>query len=245
MLSCEFPPKKRSLTHMTTVAVIPVKQLGNAKQRLQGILSPGQRRELLRAMFSDVLEAVTTCDRIDSVIVVTGDAEVASVAREFGAEVRPEPAQPGLIEAVTETGRQLAAEAVTTMLFLPADVPLISVEELEVVLDGFGRGAGGELMIVPAHDLGGSNCMACSPPDCMTFGFGEDSFRRHLELAAACGVSASVAKLPGLGLDIDTPDDLLEAAARLRGQKLDTYTHRFLNERGIMTELSKSLKRLG
>lgn len=244
MLSCQFPPYCK-LTHMTTVAVIPVKQLANAKQRLQGILSAELRRELFRAMFSDVLEAVTTCDRIDQLIVVTDDAEVAAVSREFGAEVRPEPAPPGLIEAVTETGNQLAAAGADTMLFLPADVPLVSVEELEVVLDGFGRARDPELMIVPAQDLGGSNCMACSPPDCMTFGFGEDSFRRHLKIAADLGVKVSVAKLPGLGLDVDTPDDLFEAASRLRLQMLDTRTHRFLNDSGVMVGLSKGMKRIG
>lgn len=244
MLSCTFPPKN-SLSQMTTVAVIPVKQLANAKQRLSGILSAELRRDLFRAMFCDVLEAVMTCDRIDRVIVVTGDDEVAAVCREFGAEVQPEPPEPGLIEAVTASAKRLSAESVETMVFLPADVPLLSVEELEVVLDGFGRSEGKELMIVPAHDLGGSNCMACSPPDCMTFAFGEDSFRRHLRIAADLGVSASVAKLPGLGMDIDTPDDLIEAASRLGQQKLDTRTHRFLNERGIMTGLAKGLKRLG
>ncbi|HKI73772.1 MAG TPA: hypothetical protein VJ998_03980, partial [Pseudomonadales bacterium] len=91
---------------MTTVAVIPVKQLANAKQRLSGLLSAERRRDLFRAMLSDVLEATTSCDRIDRVIVVTDDAEVATIAREFGAEVRPEPDQPGLIPAVAETGRQ-------------------------------------------------------------------------------------------------------------------------------------------
>lgn len=230
---------------MTTVAVIPVKQLADVKQRLQGMLSADLRRDLVRAMFADVLEAVTTCDRIDRVIVVTGDVEVAAIAHEFGAEVRPEPAPSGLIEAVAETGRQLAQESVGTMVFLPADVPLVTVEELEVVLDGFGQSGEAELMIVPAHDLGGSNCMACSPPDCMIFGFGEDSFRRHLKIAAERGVSTSVAKLPGLGLDVDTPDDLYEVAVSLRDRALYTNTHRFLNESGIMDGLEEGLKRIG
>ena len=244
MLCWQFAPNC-NLNHMTTVAVIPVKQLANAKQRLAGVLSPRLRRDLFRAMFSDVLEAATTCDRIDRVIVVTSDDEVGGVAREFGAEVRPEPANPGLIEAVTQTAAQLADESVHAMVFLPADVPLVSVEELEIVLDGFGRGDGAEMMIVPAQDLGGSNCLACSPPNCMAFGFGEDSFRRHLRLAEETGVATSVAKLPGLGLDVDTPDDLYAVAGILREQGLDTNTHRFLIESGILHRLSEGLERIG
>ena len=244
MLSCEFA-LYRYPDQMTTVAVIPVKQLANAKQRLQGVLSAELRRDLFRAMFSDVLEAVTSCDLGDRVLVVTGDDEVATVSQEYGAEVYPEPADPGLIEAVTVAGRQLARDRVDTLLFLPADVPLVSVEELEVVLDGFGRESGAEMMIVPAADLGGSNCMAVSPPDCMTFGFGEDSFRRHLRIASDLGVGAQVAKLPGIGLDVDTPDDLFELASRLQKQGLDTHTHKFLVESGIMEELMKGKKRIG
>lgn len=221
---------------MSTVAVIPVKNLANAKQRLSGLLSASSRQMLFTAMFQDVLEAVSTCDAIDRVLVVTDDEQVRDIALAFGAEVRSEPATPGLIPAVTESGRQLAAEGVTSMLFLPADVPLITVEELEIVLGGFGRRDGPECLIVPATDLGGSNCVVCSPPDCMPFGFGEDSFRRHLGLARQAGIEPAVAKLPGIGLDVDVPEDLSELARRILADGLCTNTARFLESEGIMAK---------
>lgn len=230
---------------MTTVAVIPVKQLENVKQRLAGLLSAEQRQQLFRAMFEDVLEAVTTCDRIDRLIVVTDDARVADIGHEFGAEICAEPDPAGLIEAVDAAGKALALQGVTTMVFLPADVPLITVEELEVVLDGIGsretgRGRAAEFMIVPAHDLGGSNCVAVSPPDCMSWAFGEDSFRRHLAIARERGIEPMVAKLPGIGLDIDTRDDLERCAAMLAEEGLETRTARVLVEEGITNELRKA-----
>ncbi|MDZ7686382.1 MAG: 2-phospho-L-lactate guanylyltransferase [Gammaproteobacteria bacterium] len=225
---------------MTTVAVVPVKQLENAKQRLGGLLSAAQRQQLFRAMFEDVLEAATTCDRIDRVIVVTDDDRVADIGMGFGAGIRSEPSPGGLIEAVTMMASDLAAEGVTTMVFLPADVPLVSVEELEVALDGFGRSGGRECLIVPSHDLGGTNAMVCSPPDAMTFAFGEDSFRRHLKLARAQDVEPVVARLPGIGLDIDTPDDLRECARRIDADGLGTNLARLLAETGIMNELKDS-----
>lgn len=240
-----FAAHFRSEFHVTTVAVIPVKQLENAKQRLSGLLSAEQRQLLFSAMYRDVLEAATTCDRIDRVVVVTNDSKVADIALEYGAEVRDEPAVPGLIEAVTETSAQLRREGVANMVFLPADIPLVSVEELEVVLDGFGRTSAPEFMIVPASDLGGSNCVVCSPPDCVTFGFGEDSFRRHLRLARERNIEPAVARLPGIGLDIDTPDDLLEAATEIESMALETNTARFLKESGLMDRLSEGLMRIG
>ena len=38
---------------MTTTAVIPIKQLENAKQRLAGLLGPAERSELFKAMVQD------------------------------------------------------------------------------------------------------------------------------------------------------------------------------------------------
>ena len=230
---------------MSTSAVIPIKQLEDAKQRLSGLLNSNERKLLFQAMVDDVLTAVEACTYIDKIVVVTNDQAVAELARGFGAEIRPEPEPPGLIEAVTETGKQLAAEGVECMLFLPGDVPLVTPEELEVVLEGFGMSGKPEFMIVPASDLGGSNCVACSPPDCMSFGFGIDSFRKHLALARDRGIDPQVTKLPGIGLDIDTPSDISELMAEIelstegQGARSGYSTVRLLEEIGIRQRLEE------
>ncbi|MDA9285293.1 2-phospho-L-lactate guanylyltransferase [Pseudomonadales bacterium] len=230
---------------MTTAVVIPIKQLENAKQRLGSWLSASQRAEFFQAMVEDVLEAVTTCDRIDEVLIVSNDARVAEIARSYAVRLIAEPAEPGLINAVTCAGQMLRTEGVTTMMFLPGDVPLVTVEELEVVLDGFGQQEHAEFGIVPASDLGGSNCVVCSPPDCMAFGFGEDSFRRHLSIARTRGIEPLVAKLPGIGLDIDTAADVVVLAAELLRQNLKTHTQRFIESSGILENLPPELVNIG
>jgi len=230
---------------MTTTVVIPIKQLENAKQRLGSLLSASQRAALFQAMVEDVLEAVTTCDRIDEVLIITDDPQAAMIGHQYSARVVGEPDEPGLINAVTYAGQLLRAEGVNTMMFLPGDVPLVTVEELEVVLDGFGGGTVAAFGIVPASDLGGSNCVVCSPPDCMTFGFGEDSFRRHLQLARDSNIEPMVAKLPGIGLDVDTPADLLELAKVLKRLQLKTHTQRFLQNSGILANLPSDLASTG
>ncbi len=233
---------------MTTTAVIPIKQLKNAKQRLAELLSAEERRELFKAMVEDVLTAVEACALIDELIIVTDDISVAALGRKFGAQISPEPETPGLIEAVTEMGRQLAEEDVTTMVFLPGDVPLATAEELELVLEGFGLLDEPEFLIVPASDLGGSNCVACSPPDCMTFGFGEDSFRRHLGIARNLGLNPIVAKLPGIGLDIDTPSDLRELVSQVEKEGRDGQeysTVRFLTVSDLIGRVTTEMAEPG
>ncbi|MFT5210044.1 MAG: 2-phospho-L-lactate guanylyltransferase [Flavobacterium sp.] len=237
---------------MNISLVIPIKQLQNAKQRLSAILQPMERAALFKAMIEDVLEVATICDRIDEVIVVTEDVEVTELALRYSARIMEEPitnleselsesklTERGLISAVTYAGDQLNAAGTDVMVFLPGDIPLVSVEELEVVLDGFGLSSGPEMLIVPSSDLGGSNCVVCRPPNCMPFGFGKDSFRRHLRIAKENGIEAGVAKLPGIGLDIDTPEDLIALAAEIKKYGLDNHTSRFLRDSDIVHKLSK------
>jgi 2-phospho-L-lactate guanylyltransferase len=102
------------------------------------------------------------------------------------------------------------------MLTLPGDVPLVTEEEIAVVLDAHGgaHGAAPALSIVPARDGRGSNCMALTPAGVIPFHFGDDSFLLHLEEARRCGIEVRILELPGLGLDIDTPADLRELLRR-------------------------------
>jgi 2-phospho-L-lactate guanylyltransferase len=43
----------------------------------------------------------------------------------------------------------------------------------------------------------------------MPLRFGDDSFLPHLASARALGIEPTIVKLPGIGLDIDQPDDAL------------------------------------
>jgi 2-phospho-L-lactate guanylyltransferase len=229
----------------SSAAVIPIKQLEHAKQRLSPVLTDEERTQLFTNMIEDVLTSVEACTFVDEIVVVTGDEIVMQLARGYGARILNEPVVPGLIPAVTKAAEQLNLDGIGTMLFLPGDVPLVTPEELEVVLDGFGKTEQPEFLIVPASDLGGSNCIACSPPNCMEFGFGEDSFRRHLNMARKLNIVPTVAKLPGLGLDVDTPEDLELLVKTLAEQNIESHTHRYLRESRILERMSEGLLRIG
>ena len=89
------------------------------------------------------------------------------------------------------------------------------------------------MTIVPARDERGSNCVVCSPPDALAFQFGADSFVRHLEAAQERRITARVLHLPGLGLDIDTPADLVALAERQGSARAQVY----LKASGIEADL--------
>jgi len=65
---------------MRTLAVLPVKRFGAAKQRLVGRLAPAGRAALGEAMLADVLAASSAAAGLESVVVVSAEPLVAARA---------------------------------------------------------------------------------------------------------------------------------------------------------------------
>lgn len=187
-------------------AVIPVKETGEAKQRLAPVLTRHLRQELALAMLKDVLTAVSHVKALGGVMLVTVDVHAIALARRFGAEAVAEGAHDGHTGAVNAAARRLIAQGRSTMLTLPGDVPLVTTEEIEKLLAA--HGSAPAFTIAPAHDDQGSNAILMSPPDAVPLRFGADSFSPHLAAARSCGIEPCVVRLPGIALDIDNPQDL-------------------------------------
>ena len=92
------------------------------------------------------------------------------------------------------------------MLTVPGDIPLVTPAEITQLLAAHRPAPA--FTIAPSRDERGSNAIICSPPDAVPLRFGEDSFFPHLRAAEACGIRPTVLRLPGIALDVDTPEDL-------------------------------------
>ena len=193
-------------------AIVPVKELAGAKQRLSGMFPPAFRRELVSIMLEDVLAALTGVAGLAGVAVVTVDPVLEDLARRFGARVLAGGAREGHTGAVTAGIRTLKAEGVAGMLTIPGDVPGVRAAEIDELLSA--HGSAPAFAIVPAHDGRGSNAIVASPPDLVPLAFGNDSFLPHLAAARQRGIEPTVIRFEGIGLDIDNPEDLLAFAAR-------------------------------
>ncbi len=218
---------------MTIGAVLPVKDFGDAKQRLAGLLGAGERRRLAQAMAEDVLETLSQVQGVSAIIVVTRDAWARDLAARYGAQVLIEPSNDGQSAAVSRAAADLGSAGVASLLQVPGDVPGASADEIATVIEGHGQGGGPAVTLVPAHDRRGTNCVLCSPPGALPFAFGHDSFEPHCRAARARGIAPRIVPLPGLGLDIDTPDDL---RAFLAGPSAGR-TLGYLRESGIAERL--------
>jgi 2-phospho-L-lactate guanylyltransferase len=186
------------------VVAVPVKDLTHAKQRLTSVLSADERGELARAMLRDVLQALAAAD-LDRVWVITRDRAAAAIARSLGAEPVTEAENRGHTAAIALAQAEAARRGARVFLTVPGDVPCVTADELRQIVDGVRDGAP---VFVPSRSGLGTNGVALAPPDAMPLTFGEPSFARHLETARGRGLTPRVLALPGLGLDVDAPEDL-------------------------------------
>ena len=210
-----------------TWAVVPVKDLDHAKQRLAPALDQALRSELYRAMLRDVLDALAAATRLAGVLIVTRDRFALEEARRRGARVLEEPSSRGHTAASTLGARHLAAAGAGAMLQVPGDLPALSGEDVDALLAVHGQAPA--VTIAPSRDRLGSNGVACSPPDLLPLRFGDDSFYPHLDRARALGVEPVVVEREGFALDVDTPEDLAVMLRRAVG----THTAAFVREHAL------------
>lgn len=215
----------------TLWAVVPVKSFACAKQRLLPLLDAHERAALARAMFEDVLQVLVLCPYLAGVLIVTNDAEAAAIAHNAGAGVLPDAPDAGLVPAVRHAAHTLAGARRAGMLVIPADLPLIKSADIELI--ALGHRTAPAVTLVAASNDGGTNALACSPPDAMPICFGEDSFRQHHNIALTLGLAPKVLTLPRFGRDIDRPDDLFAFLE----QPSATRTHAYLVDSGIARRL--------
>lgn len=210
---------------MDLLAAVPVKDLDSVKQRLIGVLAPEERAVLVLAMLEDVLAALARSP-LDALYVVTGDPLVMEAARRHGALVLEERANRGHTYAVACAQALALAEGARRFLTVPGDVPCVSPAEVAALSESLP--AAGGAAFVPSLSGQGTNAALLAPPDAVALRFGEPSFHPHLAAARDRGVVPVTLRLPGLGLDIDGPEDL-----------------RLLLERGGATKSAAALRSMG
>ncbi|MFI4985583.1 MAG: 2-phospho-L-lactate guanylyltransferase [Solirubrobacterales bacterium] len=215
---------------MRTAAILPVKRLAEAKQRLGASMADPVRLELARAMIADVLYALAQTASIERTIVVTCESSLAAAAREQGALVLEDAPEAGQSAAVRIGVRRALAEGIERVLCIPGDCPALDPAELDRLLlaghddrddrdarDGSAVGRAREVVIIPDRHGTGTNGLLLAPPDAIEPSFGPDSFARHRALALAAGAACRVERPPSLLLDIDTGADLVALRERLAG----------------------------
>jgi 2-phospho-L-lactate/phosphoenolpyruvate guanylyltransferase len=187
---------------------IPVRSFEGAKSRLGAVLAAEERRELVDLLLRRTVAAALAARGVTEVIVVSPDPEVRRVAAAAGArpvEQRSRGLNPALHEA-------RAAATGDRLLILPADIPGIDAAAIERVLEAGDSTGRPSVVLVPDRHGRGTNALLLDPPDVIDPAFGGDSRTGHAWLASSADAAYAEVR-DVLGLDVDTPEDLLLAEA--------------------------------
>jgi 2-phospho-L-lactate/phosphoenolpyruvate guanylyltransferase len=194
---------------MTCWVVIPVRASPESKSRLSGVLDAAERAALVEAMLARVLDAASAARNVSRVFVLgTTPGPLPQ-----GVTPLPEPGG-GLNAAVASALAEAAAQAAGRVIFIHADLPLVTPQDLELLA----AAPEGEIAIAPDRHGTGTNAISLPLPEAkgFSFAFGPDSFGRHNAEAERLGLGIGEIHSPGLARDVDEPDDLADAAGLLK-----------------------------
>ena len=218
------------------VAVVPVRGLPAGKRRLAALLDVDERNGLVRAMLDDVVASLVAAESVDQVVIASRDA----AAREEAARLRvgfldQTELKLGYNRAVAFAQDALAAS--DAILIVPADVPLITPDAVDLLIASAPQGPA--VAVAPAHN-GGTNGLLLRPPDVIAPQFGPSSARAHAQSAAAAGeagVPFREVRIDVWAFDLDTPADLrwLQETLPQLPEEIAPNTRRWLAARQAQT----------
>lgn len=204
-------------------ALVPVKRFDHGKSRLGDALSPDARADLARSMFDrvvgQVLRDLVIAGDLGGALVVTDGPDVAERAAAHGAQAMLAPGVgPGRkLGAIVDEGlAELASRGVRAAIVIMGDLPSLDpadVRALAALLDSH------DVVLAPDAAGTGTNALAVHLPAPMPTRFcGGESLADHLADAREKGLRTALCERPGLGFDVDQPDDY----ARLREGATET-----------------------
>jgi 2-phospho-L-lactate guanylyltransferase len=173
---------------------------------LAGLLTDDERTRLNENLLEHTLATLTGLKEIEQVLVVSRDPHALAIARSHGARTVREDGQPQLNTALKRATVLAQVYATSGVLVLPADLPLLTREDLLTLLSRASKPP--VVVIAPDRHRKGTNALLIAPAGLIEYDFGEGSFERHCERVQRAGARLEIVDLPSLSLDLDLPEDL-------------------------------------
>jgi 2-phospho-L-lactate/phosphoenolpyruvate guanylyltransferase len=192
---------------MTIWAIVPVKPLRRGKSRLADTLTEDERAELNSHLLSHTLKTLKETPNVAEVLVVSRDPKALMIARDHDARTIRENGSPHLNTALERATAVAKMYTTNGVLILPADLPLITQEDIEKIIAA-ANGGRRVVVITPDRHKNGTNALLVSPAGIIDYDYGENSFEHHCENARKAGARLEICELPSIELDLDLPEDL-------------------------------------
>lgn len=221
-------------------ALLPLKDLVEAKTRLGGLLRPSERRALAQAMAEDVLAVLAAHGDVSRITLVSDDPGAELLAHKYGADCWPERALAcsGLNNLMRCASGRLLSNGNEPLLVLHCDLPLLAPEDISAVLAAVRELDG--LVIGCDRQGTGTNLLAFAAGAMPRFSFGPGSCAAHRASADSAGIRVRTMQRLGIMVDVDEPPDLAYAMDRLP-LRPNSHTAALLNATGLGARIALAL----
>ena len=203
---------------MTLWAIVPLKIVTSSKQRLANVLTNKQRIQLTLAMAEDVLTILQSCQNIDHIVLVSGDAVAAKLCMKTNAQWLKPSNQEGLNSDLAFACHYAEQQGASSCLILHADLPLLNSKRVDELIEQAQKKAlqhKNMLAVVPCKEGSGSNLVYAPLPFPVKFVYGKNSFPQFKQLAMAADIPFHTLAMEDGDLDIDIPADLKSLEQRI------------------------------
>ena len=223
------------------LALLPIKRLALAKQRLAPLLTEAERGQLSLAMATDVLNALAQSATVSKIVVCASDARVSKLAQDFGADYIEESALGcgGLNAVVSKLSQQFALSGVAKMAVLPCDIPGVNCTVINRIAANLEQN---DVVVCPDHHHIGTNILAWQLRHSFQSQYGPSSLQLHQQQAHEKMYSLALSESQGAALDLDTPDDLgifITQPAGLESATKNSRTLRYLLSIAIIERIDQ------
>lgn len=192
---------------MITWALLPVKRFNLGKSRLHEVLSPWELEAENRRLFQRTLSTAKASGIFKQIMVISEDEEALIWASEQGFYALREERTGDLNSALRQAMAAILANGAGSVLVIPTDLPMLTVEDLRLLSD-FAPAENG-ILLVPDHHMTGTNALFFSWPDLMPTAFGMNSCALHCALAEERNLKQVIYLNTHIQHDLDTPEDLV------------------------------------
>ena len=189
---------------MNDIALVPLKNLSEAKRRLANHLRPQERKALVLAMLDDVLTALNASKQFSQIHVITPDRSVEKrTALHRVGFIKQKGA--GLNSAVRQGLRELKHSRKAPVTIVLADLPLAEPSDFRKLVEISKETP--RVVLAPSMK-GGTNVMLRTPPAFINTYYGRWSYAKHLRAAQQKHAAVYSISNPRLSFDVDDVHDL-------------------------------------
>ena len=191
------------------LVVVPMKDLREAKSRLNDTLTGKERELLAKLLFLRTLTILNTIrsnnKNFFDIGVVTQSLTIKNLIKEFDIFLIEERSK-GLNLALKDSYLWASKKNYKFLAILPADLADPKPDEILSFLNHYKASSEPTVALCPSNDMG-TNALLLSLPSKLTFCFGHNSFIKHSELCKSKGILPKILPFASLRNDVDTKWD--------------------------------------